>query len=141
MGVREQLAMMRLIWPNFRCQVTGGLLVCTGRIQPCPITDTYTARIEYRVAGLPRTFITDPPLRRRQANQRIAHTYSDTELCLFTAADHDWTADQPIARSIVPWTYEWIVFYEAWLATGYWRGGGVIPGEGEHGRGRMRDVG
>ena len=33
----------------------------------------------------------------------------------------------PIADTIIPWTSEWLFFYELWLATG-----GEWLGEGEH---------
>lgn len=136
-GVHEQLAAMRLAWPRFRCEVRAGLLVCAGEVQPRPVTDRYTARIEYRVGWRPRTFIVRPALRRRHPEGRIAHTYSDTELCLFTWAAGDWSPDQFIARTIVPWLHEWIVFYEAWLLTGEWQGGGTMPGPAESGEGKQ----
>jgi hypothetical protein len=31
----------------------------------------------------------------------------------------------PIALTIIPWLLEWLVYYEAWLVTGEWLGGGV----------------
>ena len=36
-----------------------------------------------------------------------------------------------IADTIVPWTCEWLIHYEIWLATGEWHGGGEEPNEGE----------
>ena len=32
-----------------------------------------------------------------------------------------------IADTIVPWTAEWLVYYEIWLMTGEWYGGGDWP--------------
>jgi hypothetical protein len=32
-----------------------------------------------------------------------------------------------IADTIVPWTSEWLMYYEIWLATSDWYGGGVWP--------------
>ena len=29
-----------------------------------------------------------------------------------------------ISNTIIPWTIEWLYFYELWLATGEWLGGG-----------------
>jgi hypothetical protein len=102
-GVHEQLAAMRLRWPQFECSVTGGLLVCVGDIQPRPINDVYTARITYRAGWYPRTSILRPKLRCRHPDQRIAHTYTDTELCLFTRSDGDWTSDMLIATTECGW--------------------------------------
>jgi hypothetical protein len=33
----------------------------------------------------------------------------------------------PIADTIIPWTSEWLFFYELWLASGEWHGGGHDP--------------
>ena len=32
-----------------------------------------------------------------------------------------------IADTIVPWAQEWLYYYEIWLATNEWCGGGHIP--------------
>ena len=32
-----------------------------------------------------------------------------------------------LATTIVPWCSEWLFYYELWLATGEWLGGGVHP--------------
>lgn len=32
-----------------------------------------------------------------------------------------------IANTIVPWAVEWLFFYEVWLVTGEWGGGGEWP--------------
>ena len=38
---------------------------------------------------------------------------------------HDeWNADMLISESVVPWTSEWLLHYELWLATDEWLGGG-----------------
>lgn len=34
-----------------------------------------------------------------------------------------------IANTIVPWTSEWLFYYEIWLATGQWHGGGHSSAE------------
>jgi hypothetical protein len=37
----------------------------------------------------------------------------------------------PLAHTIVPWLISWLVFYEIWLVSGVWHGGGFEPGESE----------
>ncbi len=32
-----------------------------------------------------------------------------------------------IATTVIPWLLEWLVYYEAWQATGEWLGGGEHP--------------
>jgi hypothetical protein len=31
----------------------------------------------------------------------------------------------PLAKTIIPWIYDWLFHYEIWLATGDWTGGGI----------------
>lgn len=44
---------------------------------------------------------------------------------------YGWTGDMLIADTIVPWTCEWLIYYEIWLAIGEWYGGGEEPSKGE----------
>jgi hypothetical protein len=32
-----------------------------------------------------------------------------------------------LADTILPWAVEWLAYYEIWLATGVWYGGGEWP--------------
>jgi hypothetical protein len=31
----------------------------------------------------------------------------------------------PLAMTVIPWISEWLYFYELWLVTGEWLGGGT----------------
>lgn len=46
-------------------------------------------------------------------------------LCLFDPRRGEWTYDDLIAATTVPWTADWLCCYEGWLATGQWFGGGT----------------
>jgi hypothetical protein len=37
-----------------------------------------------------------------------------------------------VADYIIPWISCWLYFYEVWLATGTWIGGGTHPEKPEH---------
>ena len=36
----------------------------------------------------------------------------------------EFNSSKLIANTIIPWTVEWLYYYELWLATGEWLGGG-----------------
>ena len=59
-------------------------------------------------------------------HSKIDKRKNEVELCLHMFYEfsykHDWIAD-----TIVPWTQEWLFFYEIWLATNEWCGGGHTP--------------
>ena len=43
----------------------------------------------------------------------------------------EFTTYKFLSKTIVPWTVEWLYFYELWLATGEWYGGGDHPSTDE----------
>jgi hypothetical protein len=138
LGAYEQLAMMRLVHPRFQSTVHKGLLVCRGSIRPTALNATYKVRLEYRVWDVPRVFVIEPALRERKPGERIPHTYTDRgpRPCLYLPGSHEWRTDKRVADTIVPWLSEWLFYYEVWLVTGEWLGGGVHPGASGSGRHR-----
>ena len=37
----------------------------------------------------------------------------------------EWNPTMLLSRTIVPWASEWLLFYELWVITGVWLGGGI----------------
>jgi hypothetical protein len=66
-----------------------------------------------------------PALRKRQADQRIPHTFYDGSICLHL--HEEWTPAMFVADTIIPWLSLWLYHYEVWHATGVWHGGGQEP--------------
>jgi len=125
-GLREQLAYMRMIWPHFNCRVVGSRLVCRGSVTPLDISAEYSIRIDYEVGGLPSVWVDDLPAPDDEPpGGKIPHRYRDGSICLFSGSE--WTSSRAIAQTILPWLLEWLAFYEGWLATGEWQGGGTHP--------------
>jgi len=52
----------------------------------------------------------------------LPHTFPSDRLCLYWRGQ--WDASMSIAKTIVPWTSEWLLHYELWQITGKWLGGG-----------------
>lgn len=94
---------------------------------PTPLSDTYTLKIEYQIGYYPRTYIVSPkPLALAAGATILPHTY-DTKrqrLCLFKPDFREWSSAMPIADTIVHWAVLWMFFYESWVCTGKWLGGG-----------------
>ncbi|WP_434478886.1 hypothetical protein [Gemmatimonas sp.] len=113
----------------------GARLVCRGSLRPSPVTGLYAVRIEYTVSEPPLVVVESPSLIGRHDQADIPHMYPAGDRwpahpCLYYPNDGDWTADRPLATTIVPWLLEWLLHYEVWLTTGEWRGGGVDHGTG-----------
>lgn len=128
-GVPEQGAHIQHRWPSFECSVSDGKLTCVGTVRPDPFSREYRVRIEYRAGRSPRIWVEDPPIERRpqEPDEPIPHTYryhieGEERPCL----DFDaWHPGRRIADTMVPWTCEWLLHYEAWRQTGVWCGGGI----------------
>jgi hypothetical protein len=60
----------------------------------------------------------------------LPHVYFDkhditlSPLCLFDPERNEWSCNDLIALTTIPWTADWLACYEGWLATGRWHGGG-----------------
>ena len=50
---------------------------------------------------------------------------SSTDISFLNFVRKEIDASQFIADTIIPWTSEWLLHYEIWVATGIWHGGGI----------------
>lgn len=99
-----------------------------GRVQPAPYCDQYKIRIHYRTNTrfVPRPEVTVlNPLLELRDGKGCPHRYAEQKPCLYYPPGNEWRPDMLLALSIVPWTSRWLYFYEIWLTTGEWHGGGI----------------
>jgi hypothetical protein len=57
--------------------------------------------------------------------------YKEGNLCLYDWREMPWRTEMKIHETIIPWTAEWLVFYEIWKLTGSWLGAESSHGVGE----------
>jgi hypothetical protein len=50
------------------------------------------------------------------------HRFRDGSLCLYYPKDGSWHDRLYIAATIIPWTAEWLFYYEYWMKFGNWLG-------------------
>lgn len=108
---------MRQLFPSFRFERRGRRASWFGKLQPFPGCVSYRVRILPRHPRSPLVYVTSPAL-----DRRAPHRYKGGELCLDYPKDRSWRPDLFTADTIVPWTAEWLLFYEYWLDTGKWAG-------------------
>ena len=111
---------------GFESVVRGKRLIASGKVHPLDITAEYLLELRYQIGERPRVFVLDPAIQRR-GGERAEHMYGDSEPCVYLPKSGEWSADKLLAETLVPWTMLWLVFYETWLVTGIWDGGGVHP--------------
>lgn len=136
----KQAEFMRRAQPSFKVlHRTHWRILWEGPLRP--LSQTYTVRVllqrdqnrnKSNPARIPQVTVINPLLRRRSEDpsEPIPHHYQNPEdpelplLCLYDPDIQEWHPGLPVARTIIPWTIDWLACYEGWLATGKWTGGG-----------------
>ena len=137
-----QIHSMKRNWPRFDlAQMSDDHVVWFGEL--VGIQKLYRVMVEY---GVP-TNLADDPLHRRFPLVRVLsprlrpnfdaveeaplpHVYFDKEdlpnsaLCLFDPAAGEWSHNDFISLTTIPWACDWLASYEGWRATGRWFAGG-----------------
>jgi hypothetical protein len=108
--------------------VTG--LVWEYKDRPTPLSREYIIRIEYRRGDIPKVFIKEPDMVLLAGDRKIPHIYKKPlHLCLYLPRSGEWDGTMRIDRTFVPWASVWLYYFEEWLASNDWKGGGVHPDE------------
>jgi hypothetical protein len=116
----RQLLRLRASMPGSTGAVKRGHLSWRGRIQPSPASAVYTVEIQHVVGKRPEIRVVDPELECRPG-ERLPHVFPGNQLCVYRG--DQWSADKPLTI-LLPWISEWLLYYELWLPTGTWSGGG-----------------
>lgn len=105
-------------FPLFKCRFANRRLTCVGSITPAEDCSKYTIEISYLCGGIPEVRILYP---RIEWNNEI-HMYRNGTLCLYFPPETPWGRTSKLHQTIIPWTAEWLVFYELFLLKGVWLG-------------------
>lgn len=148
-SINQQIAAMAVQWPGFRVtERTSHSATWEGVL--APDRREHVVRVRYTVPLAienvtvrdvqPRVQVIKPRLERHNDYDEgpIPHVYvCDSDrglpyLCLFSPSQHEWSADDLIAETTIFWAAQWLYFYEFWLLTKKWKGGGrhLAPDDG-----------
>jgi hypothetical protein len=125
---------------NPACQGTGtlraGRLVWRYDTQPTPLSRVYTVELVYHKGKAPDVFVVEPDLTELADGRKLPHVYQQkpTELCLYLPGAGEWTSSMRMDQTIVPWAALWLFYFEEWLISRKWKGGGKHPEMRKHGR-------
>lgn len=79
----------------------------------------------------PEVLVLHPNLVALAGEQMIPHIYAHagpgTKLCLWWPKQREWVPQMKLVETCIPWTAEWLWYFEDWLSTGEWAGGGKHP--------------
>ena len=127
-NLAAQAILLRTLFPESKVRIVRGQsLTWAGVITPSQMSDEYSVSLSYSHAASPKVFVIQPELQERDG-RRPEHLWPDGSLCLYFPRAGEWNHGMLLAKTILPWTSEWLLHYEIWLATGKWCGGGIHPG-------------
>jgi hypothetical protein len=121
----QQALGLRTVIADSSCRIRRGVLTCIVELQPTPVSRRYTVRITHQPPFAPDVEVLAPRLRLHPGATGLPHVYPGDRLCLHEPGE--WRPNMPIANTVLPWTTEWLYYYEIWLVTGEWTGGGDWP--------------
>jgi hypothetical protein len=88
--------------------------------------------ITFRPGESPRVIAVSPSLTELAGERKIPHVYYDPlRLCLYLPGSGEWESHMRIDKTFVPWTATWLYYFEEWLESDDWKGGGEHPNTGE----------
>lgn len=121
--ISQQAFAIRSVLPGVTVRLRQGTrLTMTADLQPTPMSRQYNIKIDYRLGASPDVLVVAPKLELHRDAEELPHTFPGEKLCLHLPGE--WTPSMYIAHTTVPWTSEWLFYYEIWLVTGDWEGGG-----------------
>lgn len=133
-GHRSLTAAQQFLWlrsspvSEGRGRLAPGSLIWTYSASPSPVSRVYEIRIEYRQGDVPRVFVMRPDIRRLAEGRRLPHVYQQEppQLCLYYP-NGEWRPWMRLDQTIVPWTDLWLFYFEEWVFSNEWKGGGLHP--------------
>lgn len=143
-SVDEQDAEIRRLFPDFRLMAHADwIAVWEGPLKPA--SKTYRVRIVHFRRTLfegwtlandyVTVYVVDPLVGAQMlaSEKLLPHIYWNERnpawpaLCLWDPAEMFWTPEMSIATTIIPWTSEWLLFFEYWQISGEFLGPGRHP--------------
>jgi hypothetical protein len=126
---RQQSDLLRT-YPTSLCSVHYNTLHWQGNLQPSPLSKSYEVEMIYQISFPPKIYVIGNNLKKLD-DPHFPHKYqvfkeeNKARICLDRY--HVFNKSKYLTLTIIPWTIEWLYFYEIWLATGEWCGGGEHP--------------
>ena len=125
--MKQRLALLTQ-YPGSFCTTSRNVLRWNGKAKPNPLSKEYSIHIVFKLLMRPSVKIKDPDnifpgCKHPPHVFHVDEEKGEAEICLYLGA-YEFNSKMYLASTIVPWAIEWLYFYEIWLATGSWEGGG-----------------
>lgn len=130
------LELRNLALPNAQVKL------CSGRklryrfaLAPSEFGRIYECELQIAPDGSPPEMFVLQPSLKSLTDEALPHVYphtgAGTKLCLWWPKQREWQPQMRLSETYIPWTAEWLWYFEDWLTTGIWAGGGEHPRPGK----------
>ncbi len=123
----SQLEYIKRDFPNVQViRRKGNSFEIALKIQPTICSKVYEIKITFEKYEGVKIYVINEVLKVAKNRKKLPHVYSHTDqrLCLYSVSNKEWTREKLIVSTIIPWTSDWLFYYELWLPNGEWFGGG-----------------
>ena len=122
----------RLNWPDSTLDFIQGRELRFGfTVTPTEFSRDYRCQLRLFPTSIPNMLVLEPDLKVLAAGRKLPHVYphdgTGTSLCLWHPKSYEWSPAMRLDETYLPWTAEWLDYFEHWLATDEWTGGGIHP--------------
>ena len=124
--LQKQLGKVISTYPLWSGRLIRNALVLDGKVQPTALSPEYSIRIQYTLKRRPIVKVLSPKLKLHPDKDELPHIFSQNNSLCLHFNDFDYYNDY-LSNTIIVWITWWLYFYEIWLATGEWQGGGRHP--------------
>jgi hypothetical protein len=128
-----QAHLLKQCFPGEKLKVTKRELVWEGHLRPSAISCVYTVKVQYTLDDQPKIYVLSPDLQAVadavKPGRDIPHKYEKNPLriCIYHPSKSEWKSSDSLASTVIPWTCMWLSFFEDWVFTDVWSGGGEHP--------------
>jgi hypothetical protein len=126
-SIALQVLAMRSKHPQFTTSSTYQSMKVKGFLQPTSRSLSYHFILKYNLVESPKIKIVSPELQKNSKGEDAPHLYPGKNLCLYHPKYREFSRSDFLFDTIIPWTSLWLYYYEVWLLTDEWLGGGEHP--------------
>src|SRR6218665_122348 len=100
-------------------------------ISPTAFSRQYHCMLCLTPSRVPEMFVMQPDLGALAEGRPLPHVYKHdgpgARLCLWLPRKNEWMPQMGLLETYVSWASEWLNYFEEWLLTDVWTGGGEHP--------------
>jgi len=127
----KQLYLLKVKFPQGRGYIKKGKLIWNCNLDLGDEYGRFKIKLLYNLQSSPQVFVVEPNLYDITGGEKPPHIYvfnqDETKLCLFYPSSGEWSSNKYLSDTIVPWACLWFMYFNGWMATGKWYGGGKHP--------------